>query len=620
MKHEKMAGFENVELKDGFWLDRYKLNKQVSVDSVLKRFDETGRVDALRFDHAETGKPLHMFYDSDMYKWIEAVAYLYAFDPASQKDNVRLIDELTARMAKAQTADGYLNSYHQQIEPQNVFKLRDHHELYTFGHLIEAAVAYARYVGKIELLNIAEKTCDCVYRAFISEKTAAFTTPGHEEIELALMKLYRYTGNEKYLEMAKFFITERGKYSENRDSFNNSYQHNLFVTQDDTDVYNLHEAVGHAVRALYFYCGVADFAEKTGDEKLLKNLNDVFDDIYYRKSYVTGGVGSTYRSESFTKAYDLPNHTAYSESCAAIAVVLFCLRMRKTAANAKYGALAERALYNAVLSPVSLDGKAFFYENPLEIDLARYDREIAVSKQYREHLPITQRVEVFKCSCCPPNINRFFAEIGDAIAFVGDEGVSVEQYIPSRVKTGFGCVEISGDYAVCGKISVSSSDYKSNRIALRIPEWCDDFSAAVDGKPVTPELTNGYAYFDVREKFDVTVDFHIRPKFVCADPRVTADDGRVAFTYGPIVYCLEGKDNGSRLNELSVFVDVEPKEDGTYGGFKVFCLDGFRDRSQKKLYYDAKSQECESVKLKFIPYYTFANRGESDMLVWVRKK
>lgn len=178
MKHEKTAGFENVRLKDGFWLDRYELNKRISVGSVLKRFEETGRVDALRFNNAETGKPLHMYYDSDMYKWIEAVAYLYALDPVSQKDNVKLIDELTERMAKAQTADGYINSYHQQIEPQNIFKLRDHHELYTIGHMIEAAVAYARYVGKNELQDIAEKACDCVYRAFISEKTAAFVTPG----------------------------------------------------------------------------------------------------------------------------------------------------------------------------------------------------------------------------------------------------------------------------------------------------------------------------------------------------------------------------------------------------------------------------------------------------------
>ena len=620
MKHEKSAGFENVRLKDGFWLDRYELNKRISVGSVLKRFEETGRVDALRFNNAETGKPLHMYYDSDMYKWIEAVAYLYALDPASQKDNVKLIDELAERMAKAQTADGYINSYHQQIEPQNIFKLRDHHELYTIGHMIEAAVAYARYVGKNELQDIAEKACDCVYRAFISEKTAAFVTPGHEEIELALIKLYRYTGNKKYLDMAKFFITERGKRSEDRESFSDVYRGNLFVTQDDTDVYNLHEAAGHAVRALYFYCGIADFAEETSDEKLLKNLNDVFDDIYYRKSYVTGGVGSTWRSESFTKAYDLPNDTAYSESCAAVALVLFCLRMRKMNTNAKYGALAERVLYNAVLSPVDLDGKAFFYENPLEIDLGRYGREIAVPEPYRERLPITQRLEVFNCSCCPPNINRFFAEIGDVIAFVGSNGVSVEQYIPSRVKTEFGRVEISGDYALCGKVSVSSSDYGAKRIALRVPEWCDDFSAMVGGKIATPELKDGYAYFEVGSEFMIEVDFNIRPKFVCADPRVTADDGRVALTYGPIVYCLEGKDNEARLNELSVSIDSEPKADGMFGGFRSFTVEGFRDKPTKSLYFDAKLRESEPVRLKFIPYYAFANRGESDMLVWVRRK
>ena len=617
MNHEKNVPFGRVTLKDGFWLDRYDLNKNVSLRSVYERFEETGRMDACRFNYGKTEKPLWLYFESDVYKWIEAVAYLYETDPKSQTGNIAVIDDLAELLAKNQRADGYLSSYHQQTEPQNVFKLRDHHELYTIGHLIEAAVAYAECVGKTELLSVAEKACDCVYRAFISEKTAAFVTPGHEEIELALMKLYDYTGNKKYFDMAKFFLTERGKHAEDT-SYGESNDTQPSVRQDNVDVYNLHEAVGHAVRALYYYCGIADLAEKTGDEKLFGNLDDVFDDIKNRKSYVTGGVGSTHRYEGFTKPYDLPNATAYSESCAAIAVVFFCIRMRKMHKNAKYGALAERVLYNAALSSTSLDGKSFFYVNPLEIDTYRQGRETSVSVNFREWLPITERKEFFDCSCCPPNINRFFAEIGNVIAFDGENEVTIEQYIPSIVKTRYGEVQISGNYAGVGKITVASSAFSAKKISLRVPEWCDGFSVKIDGREVDSKVHDGYIDPDVNGKFVIDVDFGIKPKFVAANPRVSADCGRVALTFGPIVYCLEGVDNGAKLNELSVVVG-SVTEGENYGGFRTLTADGFRDCETDELYIAADGAKTRRVKLRFIPYYTFANRGESDMLVWVRR-
>lgn len=618
MEHEKNVPFGRVVLKDGFWLDRYNLNKNVSLKSVYERFEETGRMDALRFNHEKTGKPLHIYFDSDVYKWIEAVAYLYFSDPGSQKENVAIADELIASLKNNQRADGYLNSYHQQIAPQDVFKLRSDHELYTFGHLIEAAVAYAECVGKTELLGVAEKACDCVYRAFISDKTAAFVTPGHEEIELALMKLYDYTKDEKYFDMAKFFLTERGKNEKERSLFEKKNAANVSEAQDNADIYHLHEAVGHAVRALYFYCGIADYAEKTRDEDLLKNLDDVFDDIKNRKSYVTGGVGSTFRYEGFTKPYDLPNETAYSESCAAIALVFFCVRMRKMNKNAKYGALAEHVLYNAALSSVGMDGKSFFYVNPLEIDVYRHGRETAASEDNREWLPITERKECFYCSCCPPNINRFFAEIGSFIAFDGDNDVTIEQYIPAVVNTGFGKVEISGNYASTGRVTLSSSGFSAKSITLRIPEWCNDLLVKIDGKKNEFEKKDGYASFCVKEKFVIDVDFSISPKFVATNPRVSTNSGRVALTFGPLVYCVEGVDNGPRLNNLSVDVD-SVKAEGEYGGFGTFVADGFREEETDELYVFAEKKKTKPVKLHFVPYYTFANRGESDMLVWVRR-
>ena len=371
--------FEQTELTDGFWLDRYELNRRVSIENVRRRFEDSGRFDAMRFNFLKNGRRPHIFFDSDVAKWMEAVAYLAVKDPEGMQEHLALCEQLIACMEAAQRPDGYLNSTHQQLMPEQIFRVRGNHELYCAGHLIEAAIAYHRATGRDRFLKIMERYCECIRRAFITERTAAFTTPGHEEIELALIALYRHTGNATYLDMARFFLTERGLASNDADV----YVGNRPGTQDDTDIRHLHEANGHCVRALYFYCGIADLAAETGDALLLDNLRDVFTDISRRKMYLTGGVGSTYRTESFTAAYDLPNRTAYSESCAAIALVLFAARMRQIDRNARYGDVAERVLYNALLSATSLDGRSFFYENPLEIALCEYGREVSVPENAR---------------------------------------------------------------------------------------------------------------------------------------------------------------------------------------------------------------------------------------------
>lgn len=331
MKKSSFVSFRDVELGDGFWHDRYDLNKRVSVKNVRERFEETGRFDALRFNFLKTGRRPHVFFDSDAAKWMEAVAYLYEKDPVGTADDIALCEELIDCMERAQRPGGYLNSTHQQITPETIFMNRNDHELYCAGHLIEAAVAYHRATGRDRFLRIMERYCDCIGRAFITEKTAAFTTPGHEEIELALIKLYRHTGERKYLEMARFFLENRAK-AENE---KHPPDGNPKYFQDDADIYNLKEANGHCVRALYLYCGIADLAAETGDGRLTENLRSVFSDITLRKMYITGGVGSTYRGESFTVPYDLPNFTAYTESCAAIAMVLFAVRMRELDTDAR---------------------------------------------------------------------------------------------------------------------------------------------------------------------------------------------------------------------------------------------------------------------------------------------
>lgn len=620
MKKGKFIGFEQVDLTDGFWHDRYELNKTVSMENVRRRFEESGRFDALRFNFLKNGRRPHVFFDSDVAKWMEAVAYLSVKDPAAMREHLALCEELIGCMEAAQRPDGYLNSTHQQLMPENIFRNRNNHELYCAGHLIEAAIAYHRATGKDRFLRIMERYCDCIYRVFLVDHSAAFTTPGHEEIELALVKLYRHTGNARYLEMARFFLEKRG--TDEQEPF--IYENNRFGTQDDVDIRHLREANGHCVRALYFCSGIADLAAETGDGELCENLRSVFRDMTERKMYLTGGVGSTYRTESFTAAYDLPNHTAYSESCAAIALILFACRMRELDRDACYGAVAERVLYNALLSSTSLDGRSFFYENPLEIALEEYGREIAVPVKARERLPIKERVEVFSCSCCPPNINRFFAEFGNFLCLEEEGHLTVEQYVSADYRTELGTLRLREHYATEGRATLSSADYRGRELMLRVPEWCDRkrMTVRLNGEPIAPDIRAGYLRVSVAPAFRLELDFGIRPRFVAADPRVRADAGRVALTYGPVVYCLEGVDNGSRLNQVSVdpadVLTAEVEKDPLHG-LCTIRMPAYRDRSAAGLYYPAEDAKADPFTATFIPYYAFANRGESDMQVWVRR-
>ena len=620
MIKSKFVPFENVSFTDGFWKDRYLLNKNVSVENVKKRFEETGRFDALRFNFLKNGRRPHVFFDSDVAKWMEAVAYLYEKDPASMTENIALCEELIECMEKAQRPDGYLNSAHQQLTPETIFQKRNDHELYCAGHLIEAAVAYHIATGRDRFLKIMERYCDCIEKAFITEKTAEFTTPGHEEIELALIKLYRHTNNDKYLDMARFFLENRGKAANDL-----AYpEENKEYRQDDVDIYNLEYAKGHCVRALYYYCGIADLAAETGDLRLVRNLRSVFEDITERKMYVTGGVGSTYRGESFTSPYDLPNFSAYAESCAAIAMVFFAVRMRNQDMNARYGHTVERVLFNSALSSTSLDGRSFFYVNPLELNLEDYGRESAASPKNREVLPIKERLEVFNCSCCPPNINRFFAELGSYLCLSENGHLTLEQYIPADITTELGILSVSGDYAGKGKITLSSENYMSDTLAVRLPEWCTELDATADGKDIPYKKADGYIYFTVGNRFEISLDFHIRPYFIATNPLVRANVGRVALARGPVVYCLEGVDNGDHLNRIS----VDPADvvkavvgDSSFCGLPTVTLPAYRDDDKSGLYFavDTGSQSVSDIVAKFIPYFAFANRGPNDMQVWVRR-
>ena len=582
-----------------------------------KRFEESGRFDALRFNYAETGKKPHIFFDSDVAKWIEAVAYLIETDPVGMREHEELCEELIDCMERAQREDGYLNSEHQQVSPHLIFSNRDRHELYCAGHLIEAAIAYHRATGRDRFLKIMERYCDLIERVFLKENSAGFMTPGHEEIELALIKLYRHTKKEKYLNLARFFLEKRG----NNEKDKPIYEDNLFGSQDDVDIRHLESANGHCVRALYLYSGIADLAAEMNDSLLFENLEKVFSDITNGKLYITGGVGSTPTTESFTVPYDLPNRTAYTESCCAVAMMMFASRMRRLSKQAKYGHLCERVLYNAMLSSTSLDGKSFFYENPLEIALEEYGREVAVPSRQHARLPITQRVEVFSCSCCPPNINRFFAHLGDYICVDEGDSLCIEQYISSKLHTAYGNLNITEEYAREGKARIVGTDYTAKTISLRVPQWCKKLTAILNEKPITPEIRDGYAYFEVNRDFIIDLDFGISLSLVSANPRVRDNVGRVALLRGPVVYCIEGVDNGERLNRIEVSTDAPDNaiESPDFHGLYSVTLPALRFKENSALYFDASENAYESIRIKCIPYFAFANRGESDMLVWIRR-
>ncbi len=611
----KNIDFFGVELLDGFWKERFALNAEKSIYAVQRVFEESGRFNAVRFE--KTNKELHIFYDSDVAKWIEGVAYLLAHDREKFADLEKFCDELIDCMVKNQREDGYFNSYFLQVEPEKIFQDRNLHELYCAGHFIEAAIAYDKYTGKRKFLDFAQRMADCIYKVFYIEKSANFVTCGHEEIELALFMLYEYVGKEEYKMLAEYFINQRG---------NNELDKKRVIlspknAQEDVPVRELTLAEGHAVRATYYYCGIADMARLTGEKALKEVCDRIFDDIVNYKMFVTGGIGSVRMGEAFTSKYDLPNISAYSESCAAIGLMLFALRMQELGINGVYGDVIERVLYNGFLSSTSLDGKSFFYENTLEVCRKEIDKEVAVPEERRTVLPPYRRQELFSCSCCPPNINRFVASIERVIYTRTEEGIYVNQFIGSKTKDGN--IRIQTGYPVEDTVRISSTDYAYKKVFVRIPGWCKSYKMELNGKEVRPEIKDGYAEFSVEKTFEILLAMEMQSTFIMANPKVRANAGKVCLIRGPIVYCIEEADNGEDLFALAAdtknpnfVMEYEP----VYHLPVLYC-DGertFATENNAALY--AKRYQTKEVRLKFIPYYCFANREESDMLVWVDKK
>ena len=609
MEHLNKVKLSEIDVTSGFWAERQRLNRDVTVYAVRDRYEETGRFGAFDFDYVEGGeKPRpHYFWDSDVAKWMESAAYILQKHPDAELRAE--VDALIGKIEAHQDPCGYFNIYHTVIEPENRFRDRDHHELYCLGHLIEAAVAYYNATGSDRLINILDKYIDYVIRVFVTEKSAGFVTPGHEEIELALYKLYEVRPDEKYKTLADFFLNERGKETKTLESWcNGKYnQSHLPVREQKT-------AEGHCVRANYLYAGMADAARANSDEAMLAACKALFDDMTKKKMYVTGGVGSSHRGEAFTVPYDLPNDTAYAETCAAIALALFANRMKDIEPDSKYADAVELEIYNGILSGISLDGRCFFYENPLEINLEDHIRHTSVRDGDR--LPITERQLNFGCSCCPPNVTRLIADIGEYVCSYDEDRIFIHQYMACSASLPGMQLDIDTAYPSCGEIRIELAGAKFKKLYLRIPGWCEAFTLSA---PYV--MKNGYAEIDIRsDMLTLTLSLEMRPRFIAADPRVRADAGKTAVAYGPLVYCAEGIDNRCSLAALRIDVNAPvTAEYRAFFGVPELTAKGFlAEADGKELYVPVGSVRETPKDIKLIPYFGFANRGESDMRVWLR--
>ena len=586
-----------AKLTDGFWAERQRINATSTIKNVYLRFKETGRIDALK---CQGNIQTHHFWDSDVAKWIEGTAYLLARQDDKQ---IRAwYDEVVNDIVNNQREDGYFNSHFQVQFPDKIFTQRADHELYCAGHLFEAAVASSEYLHDNLLLNFAKKYATYIHLRFIEKRDVAFTTPGHEEIELALWRLYVHTGDALYKELAEFFLNERGK-KEKVDPF----EHAPTYVQSHAPIREQTTAQGHAVRALYLYIAMADMALINRDEALIQTLKQLFVDISQRKSYVTGGVGSSHYGERFSVPYDLPPFQAYNETCASIALALFCDKMFQLTGDPIYADQWERVVYNGVLCGTSLNGDEFFYVNPLEISVDKIKDN--ASSFFPEQFPISQRVKVFECSCCPPNICRFIERIPSFIFYGAENQLTVAQYADATLQSDVADVIMRAKFPYDGKVTISVNSHgQPITLRLRKPSWCE--------KTFANEQDGYLLYNGVFADETISVDFLPSLRKVYPHPYITDVQGKVCLTYGPLVLCAESIDN-PHLRSVGVGDLSQANVCIAYGSPSVLTADlpTTYQCPATALYAYHKSKTDKTV-LRLIPYFAWANRGESDMKVW----
>jgi len=622
--------FTDVELHDGLWAPRQQAIRERTLPFLHSQYEKNGLFEALDVDSPPG--PLRipfnnrpntavMYWDSDIAKWIEMASYALAtrYDAALDAQ----IDGLIERIAKAQRPDGYFNTYFIRREPAKRWtNLRDWHELYCAGHLIEAAVAHAQATGKTGLLDVMRRYVDYIASVFGPGADQKPGYCGHPEIELALVKLYRHTNERRYLDLAKYFIDERGRQPHYFDQeaiargedpaaqYYGTYEY----SQSHVPVREQKQVVGHAVRAMYLYSAMADLAGEFDDASLMAACRTLWADLTTKRLYVTGGLGPSARNEGFTADYDLPNETAYAETCAAVGLVFWAHRMLLVERDARYADMMELALYNGALCGLSLDGERFFYDNPLA--------------SHGEH----RRWTWHRCPCCPPNIGRLIASLGQYAYSTGQDEAAVHLYIEGSVRLPVGGAKVAliqkTRYPWQGAIelSVEPDEPAEFALRLRIPGWCRSARLEINESAldVEPLLDRGYAHIRRRwRKGDQVMLFLDMPaERVYAHPAVAADIGRVALKRGPIVYCLEGVDNEAPLHRIAL-----PRtsriaaqiDEAMLGGVGVLTAEAVVAGGESDALYRTEPPGARPVTVRAIPYSFWNNRDAAEMSVWIRE-
>lgn len=626
------VNFSDVKLEGKFWHERLETVLTRTIPSQHKKLEEYTILDSiklpqppppLRFPRHGNGFTVQVFWDSDVGKWIEAASY--ALSHRRDAEVEAKIEAIVDDFEKAQAPDGYLNCWYLGREPDKRWtNLRDNHEMYNAGHLLEGAIAYFQATGRRRWLDIMERYVDHMAATFGTGPGQKRGYDGHEEIELALMKLYYLTGDKKRLDFAAYLINERGNPNphyfdiereerEGGDSKQRYVFSNYEYSQSHKPVRDQDKVVGHAVRAMYLYTAMADLAAETNDPALKRACEVLWDDVMETKMYVTAGLGPSAHNEGFTHDFDLPNQTAYAETCASVALIFWAQRMLHLDLDGKYGDILELAMFNGALSGLSRDGEHYFYANPLESD------------------GTPTRWDWHTCPCCTMNVSRLVASVGGYFLSTADDGVAFHLYggIASDVTIGGTKVSLrevstypwSGDI----KINVDPETPKAFDIKLRIPGWAQGAKVSFNGEAVdVSKSENGYLTIHrTWSKGDtISLDLPMPPVRLYAHPGVIMDAGRVALKRGPLVYCVEEIDNpGGRVQRLKLPRNAELRAEtrtDLFDGIVTLKADALaiKEGDWTSLYRTTPPAD-ERTTLTAVPYYAWANRGQGSMVVWV---
>lgn len=623
MMTTKPLPFTSVKIKDGFWAQRIAANRECGLDAIYQQLESTGRLAAYDLNWKLGGdlpEP-HVFWDSDIAKWLEGACYSLMTHP---DHSLRArVDYVVDKVISAQGEDGYLNPHFTVVNPETrLSNLREKHELYCVGHLIEAAVAHHRATHDPRFLNAIRKYTDLIERTFGPNPDQIHGYPGHEEIELALVKLYRHTGEERYLNLARYFIDERGssphffdlEAQKRGDDPANYWAKTHAYTQSHKPVREQDEVTGHAVRAMYLYCGMADLGAELSDDTLTNALKILWQDLTAHKLYITGGIGPSEANEGFTTRYDLPNQDAYAETCAAIGLIFWAHRMLDVDLDSSYADVMERALYNGMLSGVSLSGDRYFYVNPLSSDGTHH------------------RQTFYSCACCPPNVNRLLPTIGEYLYSAGENEIITHLYVQSEadftLKSGAVTLTQDTNYPWDGVVHIRCKMETPITFTLkcRKPGWCSEYSLYLNDENITNESSPNRGYIALSREWqsgdELRLEWAMPVERIYAYPDVQADINRVALMRGPLVYCFEAIDQSVPVKYLRL-----PRNMTFDTQYEPALLDGVvtiqgsaraADAADwGSSLYQPKAPTLQSASIKAVPYFAWDNRQAGEMQVWM---